>query len=180
MFGRNIVYWLIVILRSFTVMGVVVLLAGLGILIMLPTRLLLGIPEQVANLLGPTLWLVGGVCGGAVVCRMAGTTLTDVLARYVFGEIQLTASNRPSEAQTLFLVIALGAVCPWLGFELVIVMIGSLAPWLPTWLVNSIRVLVMIGGGVDTVRLALCRYRRIFVDDPIFQALYNWVTRKCR
>lgn len=183
MSDHNHLHWLIrlpiVLLRSLTLVGAVVCLAGMGILTMMPIRLVIGMSEQVGDLLGPVVWCVGAMLAGVVFCRMAGTTLSDLLSRYVFGELVPAASVNPGEPRLLFLALGLGIICPWLGFELVVMLAMVVTHWsLPELAMNSARLLVVIGGGVDTVMLILRRYPRVFVDDPIVRRLAGRTKRK--
>ena len=62
MSDHNHLHWLIrlpiVLLRSLTLVGAVVCMAGMGILTMMPIRLVIGMSEQVGDLLGPVVWCV--------------------------------------------------------------------------------------------------------------------------
>src|SRR4051812_27710478 len=122
MSDHNHLHWLIrlpiVLLRSLTLAGIVVCLAGMGILTMMPIRLVIGMPEQIANLLGPVLWCFGAVSAGMVFCHMAGTSLSDLLSRYVFTELKPAAADHSGEPRLLLLALGMGILCPWFGFEL--------------------------------------------------------------
>src|SRR5690242_18187298 len=89
-----------VLLRTLTLTGIVVFLTGVGILSMMPIKLMTGMPEQIANLLGPLAWCFGAMMAGIVFCHSAGTTFSNLLSRYVFGELVPVPSDNPGNSQT--------------------------------------------------------------------------------
>src|SRR4051812_41996206 len=91
----------IVLLRSLTLVGAVVCLAGMGILTMMPIRLVIGMPEQIANLVGPALWWFGAVLAGVVLSYTAGTTFSSLLSRYVFAELVPAAADSAGDPRLL-------------------------------------------------------------------------------
>jgi hypothetical protein len=168
-----------VILRSLTLLGLVVFVALMGATLMVPIELSTGMSMPIGYLLGPALGALATTMVGTLACHMAGTTLIRVLVQYVFIEATPTPSNDPGEPRWQFFAIVLGVLCPWLGLELVIMLTGSLAQSsLPVWVMNGARLLVVIGGGVDAVRLVLRRYPRVFTDDPIVRRLVGRTKRK--
>ena len=113
--------------------------------------------------------------GGVVLSHTTGTTFNSLLSRYVFAELVPAAADSAGDPRLLLLTLGLGILCPWLGFELVVMLAKDVAQWsLPAWPMRVISLFVVIGGGVDTVRLVLRCYPKILSDDPIVQRISEW------